>query len=282
MSLQTILTPFIGALIGYFTNWLAIKMLFRPHNEIRVKGIKIPFTPGLIPKERARLTRKIASTVSEHLLTPSTLTERITAALLSALTAHADDIKRGIYEFVASLETEKLISDNIPSATEYIMAIPDKYPEVERTLTDLIERIIKDHVGSLLLIVVSPKKIYSSIKSGLFDYIQKPENQLLVAETLSRFLNENVLTEDNIHEQVDKLSARVLDIQNIEALVAGAVQALVANLDLERMIEDNMNSFSIQKAEDIIMSVVSKELTAITWIGALLGFVIGLVTALGM
>ena len=45
----------VGAIIGYVTNWLAIKMLFRPQKEIRLRGKRLPFTPGLIPKEKERI-----------------------------------------------------------------------------------------------------------------------------------------------------------------------------------------------------------------------------------
>jgi uncharacterized membrane protein YheB (UPF0754 family) len=59
----------IGAIIGYITNWVAIKMLFRPHYEKRVFGFKMPFTPGLIPKEKSRISKSIGETVGNHLLT---------------------------------------------------------------------------------------------------------------------------------------------------------------------------------------------------------------------
>lgn len=49
----------VGAFIGYITNWLAIKMLFRPHHEKRIFGIKLPFTPGLIPKEKDRIAKSV-------------------------------------------------------------------------------------------------------------------------------------------------------------------------------------------------------------------------------
>ncbi len=61
--------PLVGAVIGYFTNWLAIKMIFRPHTEKRILGIKVPFTPGLIPKERYVLSKKVGDVVAKHLLT---------------------------------------------------------------------------------------------------------------------------------------------------------------------------------------------------------------------
>jgi Uncharacterized protein conserved in bacteria len=64
-----IVPPVIGAIIGYFTNWLAIKMLFRPLNPIYVGRFKLPFTPGILPRERRRLTDSVGETVSRELLT---------------------------------------------------------------------------------------------------------------------------------------------------------------------------------------------------------------------
>lgn len=63
----------IGAIIGYITNWLAIKMLFKPHNEKRILGIKVPFTPGLIPKEKERMAKNVSESVGEHLLNRETV-----------------------------------------------------------------------------------------------------------------------------------------------------------------------------------------------------------------
>lgn len=64
-----------GAVIGYFTNWLAIKMLFRPYNEIRIFGVRVPFTPGLIPKERGRIAKSIGDSIGTYLLNPETFSE---------------------------------------------------------------------------------------------------------------------------------------------------------------------------------------------------------------
>lgn len=67
----------VGATIGYFTNWLAIKMLFRPHYEKKVMGMVLPFTPGLIPKEKARIANSIGLAVGEHLLSPEVITDAL-------------------------------------------------------------------------------------------------------------------------------------------------------------------------------------------------------------
>ena len=61
--------PFIGAVIGYFTNMIAVKMLFYPKREIRLFGRRLPLTPGVIPKGRPRLASSIGEVVEKYLLT---------------------------------------------------------------------------------------------------------------------------------------------------------------------------------------------------------------------
>jgi uncharacterized membrane protein YheB (UPF0754 family) len=78
MTWQAILIPpFIGAIIGYLTNSVAIRMLFRPLAEKRLLGIRIPLTPGVIPRQRAELADRIGAMVSQELLTEEVLIARI-------------------------------------------------------------------------------------------------------------------------------------------------------------------------------------------------------------
>ncbi|MBK3495933.1 DUF445 domain-containing protein [Viridibacillus sp. YIM B01967] len=66
----------IGAVIGGFTNHLAIKMLFRPYKAIYIGSWRLPFTPGLIPKRRDDLARQLGKTVVNYLLTPETFRKK--------------------------------------------------------------------------------------------------------------------------------------------------------------------------------------------------------------
>ena len=50
-----ILPPLVGGVIGYVTNDIAIRMLFRPHSAKHIMGWRVPFTPGIIPKETGRI-----------------------------------------------------------------------------------------------------------------------------------------------------------------------------------------------------------------------------------
>lgn len=65
-----IISPLIGAAIGWFTNWLAIKMLFRPRKPVKILGWTLQ---GVIPRRHAQLASRIAETVEDRLLTQEDL-----------------------------------------------------------------------------------------------------------------------------------------------------------------------------------------------------------------
>ena len=73
--------PVAGAVIGYFTNDIAIKMLFRPYRPLYIGNRRLPFTPGLIPRNQANLAKRVANTIMGSLLTPQEL-QKIARRLL--------------------------------------------------------------------------------------------------------------------------------------------------------------------------------------------------------
>lgn len=74
--LPWLLPPLLGAIIGYLTNSLAIRMLFRPLRRWRFLGLPVPFTPGVIPRRRHELAESIGAMVSRELLTPEVFSRR--------------------------------------------------------------------------------------------------------------------------------------------------------------------------------------------------------------
>jgi uncharacterized membrane protein YheB (UPF0754 family) len=92
----------VGGIIGYFTNDIAIKMLFRPYQAIYIGGTRLPFTPGLIPRNQERLAQRISNTIMGSLLTPEELqklarrlleTERVQSAILWLLQLAIEQVK---------------------------------------------------------------------------------------------------------------------------------------------------------------------------------------------
>ena len=68
-----ILAPALGGIIGYITNDIAIRMLFRPQKAKYIMGVHIPFTPGIIPKEKGRIADAIGGVISENLMNKDVL-----------------------------------------------------------------------------------------------------------------------------------------------------------------------------------------------------------------
>jgi len=69
--------PLVGAFIGYMTNYVAIRMLFRPLRPWHLFGLKLPMTPGVIPSKRHDLAINIGRMVGDHLLTSSDVREAL-------------------------------------------------------------------------------------------------------------------------------------------------------------------------------------------------------------
>lgn len=67
--LPWVMPPLLGALIGYVTNYIAIRMLFRPLRPWRILGVRLPLTPGIIPSKRGELAQRMGEMVGSHLLT---------------------------------------------------------------------------------------------------------------------------------------------------------------------------------------------------------------------
>ncbi len=72
-----LMPPLAGAIIGYFTNYLAIRMLFRPLYKKYLFQIPIPLTPGIIPARRLELARRIGDMVGDHILTREVILEKL-------------------------------------------------------------------------------------------------------------------------------------------------------------------------------------------------------------
>ena len=74
LLIQLAIMVFVGILIGWFTNYLAIKLLFRPYKEVNFLFFKIQ---GLIPKNRDKISENIAETIEKELISVKYITEKL-------------------------------------------------------------------------------------------------------------------------------------------------------------------------------------------------------------
>lgn len=92
-----LLPPLVGAVIGGVTNDVAIRMLFRPYVAWRVSCLRVPLTPGLIPRERRQIALAIAETFTEHVLDSDQvadllLTDRVRTVLRDKVAGMVDQL----------------------------------------------------------------------------------------------------------------------------------------------------------------------------------------------
>lgn len=125
--LHYVLPPIVGAAIGFTSDTIAIKMLFRPYKPKYLFGRKIPLTPGLFPKGQERFARKVALTLTDKLLTPEEvrriaqrlltadrLEEGLRFALLYALGEYSDSRRRARLAVALGGVLEEVFSASLP------------------------------------------------------------------------------------------------------------------------------------------------------------------------
>lgn len=96
MDLSYIIAPLLGGVIGYITNDIAIRMLFRPHTAKYVFGIHIPFTPGIIPKEKGRIAEAVGGVISENLMNKDVLEKYLLSEDM------IEKVRSAVEEFIAT------------------------------------------------------------------------------------------------------------------------------------------------------------------------------------
>lgn len=96
MDLSYIIAPLLGGVIGYITNDIAIRMLFRPHTAKYVFGIHIPFTPGIIPKEKGRIAEAVGGVISENLMNKDVLERYLLSEDM------IEKVRSAVEEFIAT------------------------------------------------------------------------------------------------------------------------------------------------------------------------------------
>ncbi|MFM2304827.1 MAG: hypothetical protein RLZZ135_2239 [Cyanobacteriota bacterium] len=143
--------PLAGAVVGYFTNDVAIKMLFRPYEAKYIGKYRVPFTPGLIPSNQERLATRISDTIMGSLLTPSELqniakrlleVERVQAAITWLLQLALDQIQadkeQKTVKVLANI-LKDLLGESLP---RWLRVLARKPEFLEPQLNQIFDRVI--------------------------------------------------------------------------------------------------------------------------------------------
>ncbi len=187
----------VGAVIGYVTNYVAIKLLFRPYKPIKIGEITV-FPQGVIPKEKDALAKKVGEVVKNYILSEEEIKKIITSKTVQNEIENFLDIK-----------IKELLNKDI---TEYITR-----EEIAKKLSDIIMKVVKekfsmfsalisqDTVTSLLLNLDMPlrvnelipeEKIKEVLKNEIFQFLEKEVPAIFIKADIDKIVEEKIKTFD--------------------------------------------------------------------------------------
>lgn len=287
--LKMLAAPLIGAVIGYFTNYIAVKMLFFPQHEVYFMGHRVPFTPGAIPKGKPRLAKAVGRVVGTELVTK----DDIKAKLLGG------EIEERITGTITAELSNKL-KDEICKLTK---CSEETYADGSSKLSEMLSRQIVDELTASQLPEIVVSKCNDSIQEKLSTtmfakLIPEEKIQSFTAPLASKMRSmierdgmefvkpviENKLTDFGEKSGMELLELIKVDEERLGELTGKIYRSAVNNyvdklfekLDFAAMVEDKINGMSVEKMEQLVQTVMKKELGTIVNLGALIGFVLGL------
>ena len=301
IELTYIARPLIGAVIGYITNDIAIRMLFRPRTAKYVFGIKLPFTPGLIPKEKSRIAASIGSAISKNLMNREVLERTLLsqemigkiesgmAMFVSTQKTNDETVEEFLLHYL-SKENVVDICSNVSSdlATQIHTALSSA--GLGTKIAEIVIRHVIDKVENGLLGMFGVEQFMGLIASRAESLLAKNINEMiaghsqemvtiLVGDQLKKFMN---IPMKNLfigkEKQIEKVESAVLSLY--KTLVTEQLPEILDTINISKIVESRINEMDVKESEKLILEVMDKELKAIVWLGALLGFAMGCVNLL--
>lgn len=296
--LKVLIAPLLGGIIGYVTNDLAIKMLFRPRNPIYIGKFHVPFTPGLIPRQKSRIAKSIGKVISEQLLNLDTLKE----IALSEQTIGQIREKIGtlIYSFANDSRTISELLELRFSADQ----INSRMDDIEKKAAEFISgKFIQENIGNIVVESIfnsfAENEIINKFTAFFWDSSKADMAKKKVSEIINWMVEEKV--PDLIYSEIEKnkkvlletpikeLCVRCLDQKDTIidwilgiyiTLIEENMEELLKTINVEKIVVEKINSFDAIQLEDMIFGIMRRELKAIVYLGAGIGFFMGFINLL--
>jgi uncharacterized membrane protein YheB (UPF0754 family) len=200
--LPWLIPPLLGALIGYVTNYIAIRMLFRPLRPWRLLGIRLPLTPGIIPAKRGELAQRMGKMVGSHLLTAEDVRQTLEKPVFRRELKGAVNDKLGAFldRNLGSLETlvpegyQQRFRELVTTVRAKAVCVATDYlasDEFEQHLRDFIQKKGDALLARDLESFLTPARyqgLQSHLDTRLTTILRSPET----ARTVERFVDERL------------------------------------------------------------------------------------------
>ncbi|MER1985591.1 MAG: DUF445 family protein [Solibacillus sp.] len=361
----------VGAIVGAATNYMAIKMLFRPYKPIYFMKWRLPLTPGLIPKRRDVLAVQLGKTVSDYLLTPATVKKKFLSpeVRMSVLTFAQDKVQKEIFtddktikewltlagfehlprtvegkidvviynqfeQVKNTLSTKKIrellpddlipvLDQKVEEAVAQILQKGEDFflsPEGEATIKNMLDDFLatKGSLGGMIqMFFGDSSSLVTKIQTELVKFIQAPGTTLLlqrifsgewdkikerpamdfmkdvkfdtIVESIQSYAKRELALDSRLDKTINDywpnganwatndLLPKMMDKVFTEA--EGKIEDVLARLNLAEVVREQVDSFPIAKLEELVLGIISRELRMITWLGGIIGGLVGIIQA---
>ena len=280
-----IIEPLIGAVIGCFTNYIALKMLFRPYEPKRLFGKNLPFTPGLIPKRRKEIARAIGTMVERDLLDKKAVaaalgSEEITdkvADFLLGYTVEFPEEKEGAFS-----SQEMSVEGRVVSSPGKLVAEALSHLNIKEPVSKELYRYMSEKISGNLMARFVSDSLMQELAENLADKLESYLNhdgKHVISEAvdqeikkLSGMCVEEILTKYGAN--AGKVRSKISD--SYRELVEKKSEDMLEAVRISAIVEEKINAMDMRELEDMIFAVMKRELNAIVYLGALIGLLLGL------
>ncbi len=323
MDASYIIAPLLGGVIGYITNDIAIRMLFRPHTAKYLFGIHIPFTPGIIPKEKGRIAEAIGGVISENLMNREVLEKYLLSdGMIGKVRSAAEDFitaQQNNGETVGQFLSRYLSKEEIAAVAGSINESITKqtYSKLaDSAMGEKVAHIAMDHIAGKFSLDGAHELLAGlggaigglggkaasmfggNIVAKFLGMLREPAEHFL-AKNINTMLKNNgeEIVSNMIGGEVDsflnkpvckllegreeQLAQGVNTVEGIyRTVIIDHLPKILDSIDISKIVRERINEMDVNETEKLIFKIMSKELKAIVWLGALLGLIMGSINCL--
>ena len=318
-----VLAPVLGGIIGYITNDIAIRMLFRPHKAKYIMGVHIPFTPGIIPKEKGRIAEALGGVISENLMNKDVLERYLLSddmvgkvrfaveEFIETQKYNQETVKEFLCHYLSEEEMSAIlqnVNESLTKQTYKKLADPSVGEKAAHIAIDKVaKKLSVDGAQELLaglggaiggLGGVAAGLLGGNIVARFLGMLREPAEHFLannintmlknngeeivsnmVGGEVEGFLNKPVCKLLEGHD--DQLMQAVNTVESIyRSIINDHLPKILESIDISKIVRERINEMDVNETEKLIFQVMDKELKAIVWLGAGLGFIMGSINCL--
>ena len=241
----------ISGLIGFLTNWLAIKMLFKPSTRRPILG------QGLIPAQKDRIAYRLARAVSQDLINPEIIKQRIHES--NAIAKYREKATEYIRTVIDDPQFRSDLKLLVVGYVDEMIAEPEVRAKIAKTIIEQIE-------GSI------DQNSFERVALKAYSFLKGQEMQDLVEDALTKLPAGVEKGLDKLDDFLDTLPDRIeQNSEVIENLVTNLLYKLINQLDVHALVEDNWRKYDEQRLEMLIKNASNDQLRYIQYLGAVLG-----------